>query len=1084
MDYYNPLYTNPVKGKVVRIFIIINKVIVSPLLYLLLIAAFVSGSCERTPGKTKTNNSIPLCEEVPQDKAGTCMLHEEAVHLIVAGHYKEAEQRLREIITLQPEFYGAYRTLGEILLKYNNVKTIEDFLHESVKQNHENGYAYWALGLLSAVQKAYDTALLYFKQAILLKPGFYDAYENLVDIYKMQGKLREAAPLLESYFHGLQERDFPHADYGLAYLYFCLGKMDDAFNLCEKLCAGHVKQPAGRLYKLAGTLHSIKRQSLTAAGYYECALHSFRMYGDKQGETAALINLGIANDQLLNYEKALEKYGQALPLAKMLKNHTYEGLLLMNTGLAYQNLDDYSKSFIYYQQALVHFRKMDVPNKEVLIFINNNLGRLHGFLSDYPRALDYYSEALELSREIEHPGEEIKILNNMGDVFKGQMDYEGALNSYTQAMTLIGDNKDFWTKAVILNNIGEIYSQTGDYNQAMNAFRQSLAHRQQTGDRRGAGITNKNIGFLFYLKGDYIQALDYYHKAQTLVDKESAENAEITGEMGICSMALKQYDKAFHHLKKSIEMTEIIRGRLKYEKHKTGFMQNKRRMYNAIVELLYEMAQGDTGKQDEYLAFEYGEKAKARTLLDLLEESRIKIKKGVAPALTTRISEIERKYNSKNTQLQEELKKPAGKENKELVNSLGKELQCLGNEYEDMLIQATIENPRYEQIMYSRPVSPVRIRQNLPDASTLLLAYQLTEKFLFTWYIGKDSFHFSRQILGKKELEEKVLYLHRLLARPANNDDYFEPASQLYALLLKPVLPPGSQYNRLIIIPDGILHYLPFEVLVSSERESRDTPAYLVRQYNIQYVQSATILFHLYSGEKTKPHSESAGKDILLAVGDPAGNTETPGTVITGIDTGNLFFALFSLSDLPSLPYSQREVMEIGNFFPEKLILCGQDAQEERIKQPGALDRYTYIHFATHSIINEESPYMSGLVLTQDNDPGEDGFLQVREIFNLETHADLVILSACKTKLGEYVEGEGIIGLTRAWMYAGASSVIASLWSIHDESASVFMSEFYRNIKAGMSCAAALRQARLFMMEQDRYRHPYFWAAFVLTGKG
>ena len=192
----------------------------------------------------------------------------------------------------------------------------------------------------------------------------------------------------------------------------------------------------------------------------------------------------------------------------------------------------------------------------------------------------------------------------------------------------------------------------------------------------------------------------------------------------------------------------------------------------------------------------------------------------------------------------------------------------------------------------------------------------------------------------------------------------------------------------------------------------------------------------------------------------------------------------FNLSNLKPLPNSKDEVKQIGGLFSQKLILTGADATEERIKPPNFMMDFSYFLFATHSKIDESNIRASGLVLTQDSDPREDGFLQIREIFNLNIRAKLVVLSACSTSLGKYVEGEGMIGLTRAWMYAGSSALVTTLWNIEDRSSFLLMSEFFKQIVKGVSHAEALRSAKLWLMEQPDYSYPYFWSGFILTGHG
>ena len=188
---------------------------------------------------------------------------------------------------------------------------------------------------------------------------------------------------------------------------------------------------------------------------------------------------------------------------------------------------------------------------------------------------------------------------------------------------------------------------------------------------------------------------------------------------------------------------------------------------------------------------------------------------------------------------------------------------------------------------------------------------------------------------------------------------------------------------------------------------------------------------------------------------------------------------------LERLKYSGIEVNNIAKLFPSgnaDLLLRGS-ATEEKVKEEGILEKYQYVHFATHGIVNERKPDFSGIVLTQDEDPNENGFLQAAEIFNLSMNAELVVLSACQTGLGKMVRGEGIVGLTRAFMYAGTPSVLVSLWSVSDISTSKLMEKFYENlIKKKFDKTRALQQAQIFMIKEKKFSHPFYWAPFVLIG--
>jgi CHAT domain-containing protein len=272
--------------------------------------------------------------------------------------------------------------------------------------------------------------------------------------------------------------------------------------------------------------------------------------------------------------------------------------------------------------------------------------------------------------------------------------------------------------------------------------------------------------------------------------------------------------------------------------------------------------------------------------------------------------------------------------------------------------------------------------------------------------------------------------------------------------------------QRLIIAPDGLLYYLPFETL---SRDGR----YLVEQFDIAYTPSASVLAAL---EKSKPETKADDRMELVAFGDPDFGSSARNDLLSD-----------SWGDYrpEPLPGTKAEVVSISEFFPSdrRRVYLGRAATEDALKREH-LTRCRRLHLATHGLIDERFPSRSGILLAFDSDPAEDGFLDAGEISGLEMECELVVLSACRTGRGRLAAGEGVIGLARAFLYAGARSVVVSLWSVSDISAANFMRRFYRHLAAGESPAASLRQAKLEMIRSDKpERHPFYWSPFLITGQ-
>jgi CHAT domain-containing protein len=339
-------------------------------------------------------------------------------------------------------------------------------------------------------------------------------------------------------------------------------------------------------------------------------------------------------------------------------------------------------------------------------------------------------------------------------------------------------------------------------------------------------------------------------------------------------------------------------------------------------------------------------------------------------------------------------------------------------------------------------------------------------------------------------LHERVQALRAAVARPQRLRlaNYVVQAEALYRDLIAPVGAWLAGKSALVIVPDGILHYLPFEVLLPPDRrraaalDVAQLP-YLVREYTISYAPSASVLAGL-PAERDRGETPSRA---LLAVADPI--YAAPEAKDLGLLALSLRRALgeSSAGRLPRLAESRREVERIAALYakPETRLLLGEEAREERLKGSKELRHYRILHFAVHTVLNEARPRYSGLVLSAPAAASEeDGLLQVDEIFNLKLQADLVVLSACESGLGKTVHGEGIVGLARAFFYAGTSALVVSLWKVADHSTAELMARFYRYLQdPRRDKAAALRAAQLDLIRAGRFAHPYYWAPFVLLGR-
>jgi CHAT domain-containing protein len=486
-----------------------------------------------------------------------------------------------------------------------------------------------------------------------------------------------------------------------------------------------------------------------------------------------------------------------------------------------------------------------------------------------------------------------------------------------------------------------------------------------------------------------------------------------------------------------------------------------------MIDLLCQMHRNNPAKGYDQECYFFVEKAKARAFLDNLQDGKINLKR----ELSLEIKEKEYRINRGISRLQTSLLKSNldEKERNEILNKL----EDLEDQYQNLILQIKRENPEYANIVYPEPYKLAEIQEKLLSDDTAIVEYFQGKEHSFVFCITKNDFEV-KNLSSIKQLNESVYAYLKLLSSGKDKNFQGIPASRyLYQQLILPFHGRIKNKKNLIIIPDGHLHYLPFETLVADESKIR----FLVEDYKMSYAPSASSLINLLE-RKRKVND----KKDLLAFADPVYVFQKmPESEINAGRILREFYLEKGFAFYP-LKYSSREVKQIAKLFekPYRDIYIGKKAREEILKKLSLTD-YKIIHFATHGLLDEDVAGRSGLVLTLDDDPAEDGFYQVREIYNTRLNADLVVLSACQTGKGKLEKGEGVSGLSRAFLYAGAESVVVSLWNINDKSTALFMNHFYNYLTRGEPKVQALRLAKL-KMQQSKYSHPYHWAAFVLIG--
>jgi len=520
---------------------------------------------------------------------------------------------------------------------------------------------------------------------------------------------------------------------------------------------------------------------------------------------------------------------------------------------------------------------------------------------------------------------------------------------------------------------------------------------------------------------------------------------------------------AVENYKNSISFIEKIRSRIQLEELKASYLASDKRIeaYQNLVNSLCALHDLEPEKLYDVEAFNYLERAKARAFLDRLEVSQVNISQEVDIELLRQEDDLMKKISSLNLKL---FSPDLGQEQEKSIKD---EIKLCEEQMEALKRKIRLSSPAYADLKYPQIITLEQTQKQMLDSKTAFFEYSLGKESSYAFVITKRKFKIF-PLPPSKEIKKHVAEYLRAITDKENHD--FRLGYELFNLLVLPGL--DEKIETLVIIPGGILHYLPFETLISQKDKQR----WLVEDYKIAYTPSITSLREIIQHErlgKAKP------KKDLLAFGDPFFGTDKEAAsrdaskIISSTGTFNI----------SRLEYSGLEIEKIASLFKKTKTdtFRRKQASEERLKNLNLRD-YKILHFATHCLIDDNKPDRSSIVFSIGSTSTEDEILQMREVFNLKLNSDLITLSSCQTGLGQLIKGEGIEGLSRAFFYAGASSSLISLWAVQDQATSQFMERYYFHLRSSNSIMNALQKTKLEMIDFDILSHPYYWAGFIITG--
>ncbi len=748
------------------------------------------------------------------------------------------------------------------------------------------------------------------------------------------------------------------------------------------------------------------------------------------------------------------------------------------------------------------------------------------------QAISKVEEARLLYKKVGYKAGEANALRTLSLLYFELKDFQTALGCLNQSLLLLQELSDTAEEAEILYLMAQIYSDIKDNQKAIDYYNQSLQQSRKAGHKVQEAETLNSMGVVYFYLGDKPIALDYFKQSFPVSQEVGTEaQAKALYHIAFVKRDLGSLTEALSDIEAAVKLIEKIRSDINSERVRTLFLSSKQDYYKLYIDLLMQLHKKNPSDGYDAKALTVSERSRARSLLDLLTEANANIRQGVDPELLKKERTLQQKLNELE---QSRVKLLSSQYTNKQLTELKQQIKYLLRQLDELKVELRVNSPRYANLKYPEPLTLPEIQQQVLDDNTLLLEYSLGEERSYLWAVTKTGIT-SYSLPPRADIEAAAQDFYKQLTSTEEGSP--EVGMKLSQMLLAPVANQLGQ-KRLLIVSDGALQSIPFAALpipantqVSVLPETRrginssansssrlkttqslinsplertlaisqgfkplaDVNPYtpLLVQHEIVTLPSASTLAVL----RRELKGRSPAAKTVAVIADPVFSTKDDRFLSSQPPQSNTTTlpseAKRSATDigviLDRLKYSRTEAETILSLVPATERSSALDFAASRATATSPdLAQYRMVHFATHGLLNNVHPELSGVVLSLVDEKGADtdGFLRLHDIFNLNLPAELVVLSACETGLGKDVQGEGLVGLTRGFMYAGAKRVAVSLWSVNDVATSELMKRFYQQmLEKGVNPVAALRAAQLEMMKSEQWKAPYYWAAFVVQGE-
>ena len=858
--------------------------------------------------------------------------------------------------------------------------------------------------------------------------------------------------------------------------------------------------------QMAGLTHLQLNEFRVALPYLSEAISLAQSVQDRRLEASIETVFGGVHDVLGNVIESRQHYERAIALARESKNTSAEASALNNIGKLYNDAGDFQNSLDYYLQSLPLF----LPQSNQQGIALSNIGVSYFNLGEFEKSIEYFQQALAILRAGTDRNAESYTLSNIGNSYKAAGKYDDALKYFGQARAIQQKTGNHAQEAETLDLTGVVYSKLGQPEKALELHRQALEIQRAAQNIRREGISLTNIGHVYNLEAQPEKAVEQFDKALSIFRNIGDLNNAAAALEGRARAELIRGDlvSSRKNIEESLSLIETVRARSGSQQLRASYLASRQQAYEFYVDLLMQLDAKEPTKGYAAEALRASERSRARGLMELLNESSVDIRKGVNVDLIKRERELSQILNAK---AQREIQLTARKSNQSEIDTLHKEISALEDEYQQVQVAIRKGSPAYAALTQPTPLDLKDIQREL-DPNTLLLEYSLGDERSYLWLVSQDSLKTYElpkrdqiQTLAKKLYESLTARsVVRSMESPAQRQDRIAQADrefqQTAVELSKIIVGPATSElgtKRILVVADGALQYVPFTALTDPQSSQAKPLIFGHEVITLPSASSFAVQRKFLAGRKPAPRALAVIADPVFSTSDPrfrnSGRTvrireENASTKADG-DESRIIEHLSPTGELSirRLPFTRQEAEQILAVSPSASNLRAVDFRANRsLATSDELSKYRYVHFATHGYLDSARADLSAIVLSLVDEQGktQDGFLRAYDIYNLHLPAELVVLSACETGLGKDVKGEGLVGLTRGFMYAGARRVIVSLWNVNDKATASLMEGVYAGmLKSHKTPAASLRAAQIQMLRQPQWQSPYYWAGFIMQGE-